>query len=130
MSPTEWVKIVAYVCMSAFFVLLIVGAVVLWRNLSEKLVFTNISNVIDTTNEQLPKVFIRVNDTLITTQKTMDELHKTIPKINTTLTKVNEALPRLEAATNPQKQMPTNKGQAATGQVARPSRPTLNKPSL
>lgn len=132
MTPTEILRVVMYCVAIAFFLLLIVGVALLWANLNERLIFTRVSNVLKTTDTELPKFFVRINDTLITTKSTLKSLDATINKVNTetlprvdsTLTQVNETLPKLQAATSPESRVSTSKSQV------KPAPPKLSAPSL
>jgi len=110
MNTPDVFRIIMYVVMTLFFVFLITVIIIVWVALNKHLVFTNISNVIDTTNVELPKMFLMINDTLITTRSALKNVDTTmntvntdtLPKLNATLQRVDKTLPKLEAAANPQ----------------------------
>lgn len=123
---------IAFTLLILFLIFLIVAVAVLWSTLKEKLILTKVSSVISTTDTELPKFFIKINDTLITTKSTLNNLNntlvkvndQTLPRIDATLTKVDESLPKLEAAANPQPpRVSTSKSQI------KPQQPDVNAPA-
>lgn len=130
MNFLNWLRGAAYVLLIVFLIFLIVAVAILWNTLNDKLILTRVSSVINTTDNELPKFFIKINDTLITTKSTLSNLNSTItqvntdtlPRINETLNKVDATLPKLEAAVNPQ----APRVSTSKTQVKPPSQPDVS----